>query len=96
MGDRLPDGGALQTVRPERNRKMLTDSTNKGGQISILDFFRKYPALIILAAVALIADTSYMTMIPLVPLYFRDHFQVRHDILIGFAISALPKAAQWM
>jgi MFS family permease len=57
-------------------------------QLSIPDFFRRYPVLVILASVTLIADTCYMTVIPLVPFYFRSHFHVRHEIIIGITLSA--------
>lgn len=67
---------------------MAEPKKKSGRQLSIGGFFRRYPVLLILAAVTLIADTCYMTVIPLVPLYFRSNFNVRHEIFIGIALSA--------
>jgi MFS family permease len=60
--------------------------------ISIRDFFRKYPMLFALAIVSVMANICYSTIISLVPFYFRGHFAIKNDVLIGFAISAFVLA----
>ncbi len=73
-----------------RNMQSIQISTaeKSGSNISIGDFFRRYPVLLLFTSITLIANIAYMTMIPLVPLYFRSHFHVTHEIYIGIAISA--------
>ena len=52
------------------------------------DFFRKYPTLFLLAAVAVAANVCYSAIIPLVPFYFRAKF---HDPGHAGAIFELLK-----
>ncbi len=62
-------------------------------QVSLRDFFRKYPTLFLLAAVSVAANACYTTIIPLVPFYFRERFNdpastgLLFEVLKGFKHS---------
>ena len=68
------------------------DGQKLKSQMSIVDFFRKYPTLLVLAIVSVMANICYSTVISMVPFYFRGHFAVKNVVLIGFAISAFVLA----
>ena len=72
---------------------MNKNGDKKKKQISLREFFRKYPTLFMLAAVAVAANACYTAIIPLVPFYFRAQFHdpaqsgLIFDILKGFRHS---------
>ncbi len=71
---------------------MKVDSIGKSKNLSIREFFAKYPTLFVLAIVTVMANMCYTTVISLVPYYFRGNFAIKNDVLIGLAISGFVTA----
>jgi len=60
----------------------------EGATVSLREFIKKYPILLVLGAATFMVQTCYAMMLALVPMYFRNNIVVPHDIYIGLAISA--------